>query len=140
VDEAGELASPYHPSRQIVGLFLAWAIQRNLLDETRFSAHADLFEAIRKRQKKGSDLLAAALPRGVWDVHLKNLPDLRNFAFRWFHNFGDMYIVSDLITVFKAREGEYGHDEPVLDDDDWKAVDRATKALDKRFATWVGKA
>jgi len=35
------------------------------------------------------------------------------------------------------REGPYGHDEPVLDDDDWKAVDRATTALDKRFARWV---
>ena len=139
IDEARELAASYHPSRQIVGLFLGWAIQRGLLDETKFAAHADLIAAIRKREKKGSDLIVAALPRGVWDVHLKDLPDLRDFARNWFKNLAGSYIVSDLIEVFKAREGPHGHDEPILDDDDWKAVDKATKALDKRFGAWVGK-
>lgn len=138
VKQASELASRYHPPLQQRGLFVAWAIQRNLLDETRFPAHSALLAAIRKRQKKGSELLAAALPRGLWDIHLKDLPNLRKFAYAWFHNFGGSYIVFDLIKVFKARPGPYGHDEPVLDDDDWNAVEKATKTLDQRFAEWVG--
>ena len=137
VAQACELASRHHPPLQQVGLFLAWAIQRNLLDESRFSAHADLIAAIRNREKRGSELLTAALPRGLWNVHLKDLPDLRIFAHRWFHNLDGSYIVFDLIKVFGARPGPHGHDEPVLDDDDWKAVTNVTKVLDKRFLAWV---
>jgi hypothetical protein len=136
VAEARELASR-SDLRPQVGLFLAWAVRRNLLDEARFSAHADPIRAVRRGEKRGSELLATALPRGLWDTHLKDLPDLRDFAFRWFHNLGDSDIVSDLIKVFRARRGSHGHDEPILDEDDGKAVGRATKALDKRFAAWV---
>ena len=81
----------------------------------------------------------AAVPRGLWDVHLKDEPDLRDFAFGWFHNIGGFYIRDDLVTVFGARKGPYGHDEPVLDDDNWSAVDRATPTLDQRFGQWVKK-
>jgi hypothetical protein len=35
--------------------------------------------------------------------------------------------------------GAHRHYEPVLDDDDWKAVDKATKGLETRFAAWVAK-
>src|SRR5262249_45193393 len=134
-----ELASRHHPSRQILGLFVAWAVQRDLLDESRLAAHKKLIAAVRKREKQGSDLVDAALPRGLWDVHLKDLPGLRDFACGWFWNSDHGYMVSDLIKVFGSRPGSHGHDEPVLDDDDWVAVDRATKALDKRFAAWVDK-
>ncbi len=136
VDQARELAPRYY-SRTITGLFVAWAIQRNLLDESRFAAHAGLLAAVRKREKKGSDLVAAALTRGLWDTHLKDLPGLRDFVYEWLHNLNDSYITFDLATVFKGQRGEYGHREPVIEDDDWKAVQKATKAFDKRFSQWV---
>jgi hypothetical protein len=79
------------------------------------------------------------LRRGLWDIHLKDEPGLRAFANRWFHNMEEIYIDDDLVAVFGAREGPYGHDEPVLDDDDWPAVDKATPTLDRRFAQWVKK-
>jgi hypothetical protein len=137
VDEARELASRHHPSKQVVGLFLAWAVSRDLIEESRFPGHADLLAAVRRKEQTGSELLATALPRGVWDVHLKDWPGLRDFAFGWFCNIDHGYIIFDLIKVFGSRPGEHGHDEPVLDADDWKAVGKAAKALDKRFAEWV---
>jgi hypothetical protein len=135
--QARELTSRYYPSQPIAGLFLAWAVARDLIDASRFAAYADLLAAVRKREKKGSNLLTAAIPRGIWDVHLKDMPGLRDFAYGWFHNIEHGYIVADLIAVFGARQGKHGHDEPVLDDDDWAAVDRAAPALDTRFAAWV---
>jgi hypothetical protein len=66
----------------------------------------------------------AALPRGLWDDHLKDDEELRSFAYGWFHNVGKGgWIAADLKKVFGKRPGKYGHDEPKLDDDDWPAVD-----------------
>ncbi len=137
VEEALELTSRHHPPPHICGLFLAWAARRGLLDESRFAGHAELLEAVRKGRAKGSELLAAAIPRGIWDIHLKDEPGLRDFAHGWFHNIDHGYLIFDLIKVFGRRPGPYGHDEPVLDDDDPKAVDKATPSLDKRFTRWV---
>ncbi len=137
IDSALELASPVHPSKQIVGLFVAWALSRDLLDVSRFSAHAALIERIKAREAKGSDLVEGALSRGLWDRHLKALPGLGVFAFGWFHNQGGNYIRDDLVAVFGGRVGEHGHNEPILDDDTWEAVDMATAKLDGVFANWL---
>lgn len=137
IAHARELASPRHPAKPLAGLFLAWAAGRGLIDVARFAAHADLLAAVRRRENKGSDLLTAAIPRGIWDIHLKDTPGLRDFAYGWFHNIEHGYIVSDLIAVFGVRQGKHGHKEPVLDNDDWNAVDRAAPALDARFAAFV---
>lgn len=129
------------PNATIVATFVAWAITRGLLDTSRFSAHADLIKAIAARKARGSDLVGAALPRGLWDVHLRDLPNLRMAAYEWFHNVGERgYITKDLCKVFGARTGAHGHDEPKIDDDSWEAVGKATKLFDTVFAAWVGAA
>jgi hypothetical protein len=64
-------------------------------------------------------------------------PGLRDFAYGWFHNIDHGYIVFDFIQVFGSRPGPHGHDEPVLDTDDPKAVEKAAKALDTRFAEFI---
>lgn len=140
VDTAHELESRsfVRDSPAVVGLFVAWAVSRNLLDEDRFKGHESLLAAVRNRQQQGSALAAAALSRGLWDTHLKDSPGLRQFAYDWFHNFDKYFIRRDLIKVFGKRTNEYSHDEPKLDNDDWQAVDKATATLDKRFAKWVG--
>jgi hypothetical protein len=138
VKEARGLAEHGLQARPSVGLFVTWALQRGFLDESRFSAHSELVERIRRREAKGSELIASALPRGLWDEHLRDVPDLRTFAFGYFHNMGKKFIRDDLVEVFGSREGPYGHAEPVLDDDDWAAVDRATPAFDQRFAAFLG--
>ena len=119
-----------------VGLLVAWLAHRGFLESTTFPDHAALLEAVRKREVRGSKLVEAALPRGLWDIHLKDLPGFRHFAFEWMHNIGGKYIRDDLVTVFGSREGPYGHAEAVLDNDDWQAVDKATPVLDRRFAEW----
>jgi hypothetical protein len=140
VDEARELSARCGvPALPVLGLFVAWAALRGLLDETRLEGHADLLAAVRRRERPGSALVAAAWPRGLWDCHLKDESGLRQFAHGWFHNIGGSYIIDDLVKVFGGREGPYGHTEAVLDSDNWAAVDRATLALDKRFAAWARK-
>ncbi len=139
IDAALSLSSGNVPSRQVVGLFVAWALSRGLLDTERFSAHAALIDKIRSRQAKGSALVDAALSRGLWSSHLVSLPGLGRFAFGWFHNIGGKYIRDDLVAVFGGREGKHGHEEPVLDDDTWDAVDKATERLDAVFAEWLGQ-
>jgi hypothetical protein len=141
VDQARELTSRHGwPARPIVGLFVAWAILRSLLNEALLAGHAALLAAVRRRQQRGSTFVDAALARGLWDVHLRDEPGLRALAYQWFHNIGGTYIRDDLVAVFGARQGPDGHTEPRLDDDDWPAVDRAAPTLDRRFAQWVKSA
>jgi hypothetical protein len=138
INEARELFGRYGmPARVVAGLFVAWAAQRDLLDPTRVGSHASLLEDIRAGKRKGSELLSAAWPRGLWDIHLVDKPGLRDFAFQWFHNIQVGYIRDDLVAVFGGREGSHGHEEPVLDDDDAKAVKKATRKLDAVFAPWL---
>jgi hypothetical protein len=138
IDAAQELSSRHGvPPRPVVGLFVAWAVQRGLLNEPRLAEHAELLAAVRRRECRGSDLLDRAFPRGLWDTHLKDETGLRAFAFGWFHNIGGSFIRDDLVTVFGGRQGPYGHREAALDDDAWANVDRAAAALDARFAAWV---
>lgn len=138
VRQARELSGRHGvPARPVVGLFVAWAVARGLLDDAAFPDHAALLAAIRRREKQGTALVDAALPRGLWDSHLSRVPGLRDFAYGWFHNIGGSYIRDDLVGVFGTRGGPTGHAETVLDDDPWDAVDRASPTLDRRFKEWV---
>ena len=119
------------------GLFLGWAATHGLLDESLFADHAGLLGAVKKRKARGSELLKAALPRGLWNTHLKNDPDLRLTAYQWFHNLKNTFITDDLKKVFGKRPGNHGHDEAKLDDDTWEAVDKADKAFKARFSKWL---
>ncbi|MCP3143106.1 hypothetical protein [Pyxidicoccus xibeiensis] len=121
------------------GLFVGYAATRGLLDASRFQAHRELLEAIAKRKAQGSALVKQALPRGLWDDHLRNAPGLSDLAYCWFHNMDDLWITADLIKTFGKRKGPFGHDAPKLDDDTWDAVDKAAPLLDKRFAKWIAK-
>jgi hypothetical protein len=137
VDEAFELSGRFGCPKPVTGLFVAWAAMRGLLDPTRAEAHASLFNDVRTGKRKGSELLAAAWPRGLWGNHLIDKPGLRHFAYGWFHRLKDAYIIADLIELFGSREGPTGHNEPVLDDDDATAVKKATPKLDAVFAPWL---
>jgi hypothetical protein len=138
VDEARELSGRHGvPSKAVTGLFVAWAVRRNLIDASRVGTHGALLAEVRTGTRRGSELLTAAWPRGLWDVHLVDKPGLRDFAFGWFHNIDVGYIRDDLVSVFGGREGPHGHEEPVLDDDTPEAVEKATPKLDERFAEWV---
>ena len=121
------------------GLFIGYAATRGLLDASRFPAHRELLAAIEKRKAQGSELVKQALPRGLWDDHLRDAPGLRKMAWRWFHNMNGLWITADLKKTFGKRAGPYGHDEPKLDDDTWDAVDKAAPLLDTRFAAWLAK-
>ncbi|QSQ26798.1 hypothetical protein JY651_18590 [Pyxidicoccus parkwayensis] len=136
VKSAGEL----EPRPDVTtGLFVGYAATRGLLDASRFAAHRELFDAVSKRKARGSELVKQALPRGLWDDHLRDAPGLQTLAYRWFHNMNDLWITADLIKTFGKRKGPFGHDEPKLDEDTWEAVDKAAPLLDKRFAAWLAK-
>jgi hypothetical protein len=118
-------------------LFLGWAATRGLLDDTRFSQHADLLAKVKNRQALGSDLLKAAMPRGLWDNHLVDKPGLRRTAYQWFHNMAGLWITADLIKIFGKHRGAFGHDDPTVDNDSWENVDKAAPAFEKVFAKWL---
>ncbi|ATB40377.1 hypothetical protein CYFUS_005826 [Cystobacter fuscus] len=121
------------------GLFVGYAVTRGLLDTSRFPAHRALLAAIKTREAKGSEFVKQALARGLWDDHLRDVPGLREMAWRWFHNMNGLWMTADLKKTFGKRAGPFGHDQPKLDDDTWDAVDKAAPLLDERFAAWIAK-
>ena len=125
------------PGAPLVGVFVAWAIMRGLLDEARFPKHLELVAAIRERKALGTRFVREALPRGLWNVHLKDELGLREHTGRWFAGRGDRNATKDFIELFGSRKNQHAHDEPVLDEATWEAVDRASAMLDEHFARWV---
>jgi hypothetical protein len=121
------------------GLFVGYAATRGLLDASRFPAHGALLAAVAARKAKGSEFVKQALPRGLWDTHLRDAPGLKELAWQWFHNMNGLWITADLKKTFGKRAGPHGHDAPKLDDDTWDAVDKAAPLLDQRFAKWISK-
>lgn len=115
------------------GVFLGWAATRGLLNDAHFAKHAELLGAVKARKATGSELIRAALPRGLWNTALSG-NELRAFAYRWFHNIGDVGMRDD----FTERFGANDDDEPALEEDTWAAVDRAGPVLQRRFAAWLG--
>jgi hypothetical protein len=118
--------------RAAQGLFLGWALMRGLLDSGRFPD--DLFQAVKARDKKGSELAPA---RGLWAIHLRDDEELRDFAFEYCHGIGEKSYDGDLRKAFGSRTNADGDKEPKLDDDSWSSVDKATATLDKRFKKWL---
>lgn len=115
-------------------LFFAWAAAKNLLDESAFGPHAALVASLRQRKANPDEVAKVALPRGLWDSHLKKDPKLRITAYRWFRNMKGLSRKNDLIAVFGKRKGPTGLEEPKLDEASWAAVDKASKVLASRFA------
>lgn len=116
-------------------VFFAWAATKGLLDEKAFGAHAPLIANLARRKAEPADVAKVALPRGLWDLHLKNDAKLRMTAYRWFRNMKGLSAGKDLIKVFGKRKGPTGHEEPKLDEVTWAAVDKASKVLGSRFKT-----
>ncbi len=137
IKQSRELMGDDEDSRPLLGLLLAWLASRGFLEPKAFLGHEALLEAVRERKERGSKLVEAALPRGLWDMHLKDLPEFRNFAHAWMHRLGETWIRDDLVGVFGSRIGPYGLPEAALDDDDWETVDKATPVLDRCFAEWL---
>ena len=99
------------------GLFAQWVLENGWLERAMFAGHEGVLDAMAQRQARPSQLAQVAFGRGLWDTHLSDVPGLRDFAHSYFHHFGGFWITKDLIDLFGKREGRYGHDEPILDDD-----------------------
>jgi len=128
-----------------IGLLVAWAISRGLLDVSRFPGHEALIADIEKRKAQGSALVEAAMSRGLWDDHFLDAPGeaalpaagLRDRLWHYFA--GEPTHDGDLRKLFGSVEGPHGHPKAKLPTDSWDAVDKATPRLDEVFATWIEK-
>lgn len=125
------------PPLPAVGLLVAWLTLRGLLDESRIPQHAALVARVKARSAKGSDLVKAAFPRGLWDDHLRNDENLIRRLHRWIGVSKEVSFTDDLIGIFGERKNPYSHREAVLDDDTWEAFDRVAALFDERFEGFV---
>jgi hypothetical protein len=127
-----------HAAAAAVGLFIAWAAKRDLLATDTLEEHAQTVAAVRAGDEPGSTLFRE-LERGLWDDHLRDLPGLRDVAYRYFKRLGEHWITRDLIDAFGGREGPHGHQEPDLDDDTPEAIEKASAIFDRRFDDSVSR-
>jgi len=121
---------------QGAGLFAQWALEHGWLDRTMFVGHEALLDAMAQRQARPSQLAQAAFGRGMWDTHLLDIPGLRNFSHAYFHHIDWGWITDDLKKLFGKREGRYGHDEPVLDDDPPEIYDKVFSKFKQQFEAY----
>ncbi|MCA9664030.1 MAG: hypothetical protein KC503_00535 [Myxococcales bacterium] len=144
VDAARELHRTHDDRRDVIGgLLLSWLAARSLFDDEGLDdTQRELCEIVRGGKMTGSELMAEAFGRGLWDSHVENLRardaiGLRAQLYRYCHNIGGEWIKKDLIALFGGREGPYGHQEPDLDDDGAEAVAKASARFDEQFKRWL---
>jgi hypothetical protein len=100
----------------VLGVFVAWACERGLLDPAALSDHAELCHKVRTRRAQGSELVRAAMPRGFWTSYLVvDRPCLRQHTMAWFSSYWDHSIIKDFISAFGEGEGKFGHTEPNIE-------------------------
>lgn len=120
------------PGAPLVGVFVAWAIGRGLLGASRFAAH-QAREAVRTR------FVREALPRGLWNAAPEgSARPLRERASDWFGGRRGLSATRDFIALLGSRKNVHGHDERVLDEAGWDAVDRASPMLEERLRDVLG--
>jgi predicted DNA-binding WGR domain protein len=128
------------PSKLVQATFIAWAFENSQLSDAVVTKFADVVAQAKERNISPATLLRTTMPRGLWFGHFKH----REFARQvnnYFHRLGefeDQWIRDDFCSIFGSREGQYGHDEPILDDDTWSAVDRVRDILNRRFSKFIG--
>lgn len=120
-----------------VGLLVAWMTLRGVLDPSRITGHAALVERVKARTARGSDLVKAAFPRGVWDDHLRADEKLVRRLHQWLGSSDELSFTDDLIGIFGERTSAHGHRQAALDDDTWEAFDRVATLFDQRFEGFV---
>lgn len=125
------------PPLPAVGLLVGWMALRGVLDPSRIPQHEALVTRVKARGAKGSDLVKAAFPRGVWDDHLRADEKLVRRLHHWLGSSADLSFTDDLISIFGERKNAYAHREAVLDDDTWEAFDRVAPLFDERFQDFV---
>lgn len=118
------------------GLFVQWALERGWIERSMFAGHEAVLDAMQRREARPSQLVELALGRGLWDTHLADEPGLRQFAHSYFHHMRGIWLKEDLKTMFGSRQGPYGHDDPVLDDDPAEIYDALFAVFDKQFADY----
>lgn len=136
LDDEGVLVSPVPEPGMlpIHGLFLAWLVQRDLLDLARIPAPDGLVEAVRARTLRGSELLTQGFPDGLWVAHLRDDPALRGEALNWVMG----GFLEPMTEVFgTSTNPTVGLMNPGPGSDTWKAYDRAAPSLDAAFARWI---
>jgi hypothetical protein len=107
-----------------IGMFLAWAILRDLVGELHSQESADSVQEVRERRMTGAQFLLKECDEKLTDEDLSK--DANGFAQRYYE---DDYL-DDYCDVF----GEV--DEVYRVEDSWPNFDRLAPVLDKRFQEW----
>lgn len=125
-----EIIPDWRPAAQ-GGLFLRWAQSRQLLDPAWMGGAEKLI---------GDSAMKAfeAMPQGIWDAHLKDLPGLRQHAFCYMNSVGsEHWFQTDLHKTFGFTKDAQFVEHAKLDIDDDAALKKITPVLDKRYGDWL---
>ena len=107
-----------------IGMFLAWAIQRDLVGELRREDSQASLERVRARQMTGREFLLKECDEKLTDEDLNDVGNA--FAMSYYE---ETYLTEycEILT-----EGDTAYHVR----DTWENFDRIARLLDKRFAEW----
>ena len=108
-----------------IGMFLAWAILRDLLGELLKQGSAESVQKVRERRMTGAQFLFKECDEKLTDEDLSEVGN--SFAQQYYE---DNYL-DDFCDVFDDVD-----DEIYRVEDSWSNFDRLVPTLDRRFREW----
>jgi hypothetical protein len=114
-----------------IGMFLAWAISRDLIGDLHREEFPELVLAVRQRQLTGREFLFRACDGKFWD---EDLNDEGNAFAKWYYapeSGGYGRYISDYERAIGEGLPTIYHVE-----DSWENYDRLAPIIDERFGAW----
>jgi hypothetical protein len=107
-----------------IGMFLAWAIERDLVGDVHREDSTESLERVRARQMTGREFLLKECDEKLTDEDLNDLGN--EFALSYYEQ---KYLTDYCDTLV---EGDTAYHVP----DTWENFDRLAPVLDQRLADW----
>jgi len=109
-----------------IGMFLAWAIQKDLIGELHLQESAESISKVKSRQITGTDFLKLECDQKFWEEDLNNKGN--QFA-KYYYESNDYY--DDYSSILSDKLPSIFH---VVDS--WENYDKLASKLDEQFQKW----
>ncbi|WP_066684013.1 DUF7832 domain-containing protein [Christensenella intestinihominis] len=120
---------PYENAGTHIGMYLAWLVNNDLIQEDWLEEFADAFDRVRSREMTGRDLLMECFDETLMEDLM--VEEALEFTGEYY----DSSYIDDFVDAL-ANEGVDSEFAVYLHEDTWENYDRLEPVINEKFEKW----